>query len=794
MTAHCTHCGEACGADAVEVSGHVFCCAGCRSVYDILQSHDMCTYYDLSSDSGVSQRNARYDADTYAVLDLPEIRDRFVEYRSRSLERLRFEIPSMHCASCVWLLDRLSSFDPGILASEVDFLRKTVRVSIHPNQTSVSGVAKLLSSLGYEPLLHGEGGEAADDAQRRSRLRTMYIRIGVAGFAAGNLMMISAAQYLASEGQIDTTLKLVFDVLSITLGTLVVLYAAAPWFRSAWGVIRRGVINLDVPVALGISALYGRSLYDILSGSGEGYLDAFAGLVLFLLVGKLFQQKAFDAVSFTRTYRSFFPLSVRIERKGASSVVPIDEVQPGDTMAVRNGEVVPCDAVLTSPGAFIDYSFVTGESVPVECAEGDIVHAGGKIVGRSARLTAVKSVSHSYLTSLWEQQHKGRARHSYLQLSDRFGSWFTVTALTIAGVAFLAWLPDWHMGVMVATAVLIIACPCALTLAAPITLGTAVGLLGRRGVYVRNSETMAELDKIQSVAFDKTGTLTHPTYRLELFGEADAIRLRRSIGAITANSTHPISRSLADPHLGEGASHITEVIGQGIEGVAYGLHVAVGTREFIGRHDVSPPDDDATTAAWIVADGRLVGKVLTVPSVQPAVSAMLQRLVSERSIVLVTGDSDRDASLFEPLLETDSMYFRCRPEDKVAILEAERTKRGRILMVGDGLNDAAAMATADASVAVTNGTSTFVPACDVILPSQQLSRLPEILKYASTMTSVIKTSLAFTIVYNVVGLSLAVTGILTPLLTAIMMPVSSLIVVGLSVGGAQYFIRRISWE
>lgn len=794
MRSVCTHCGEACGADAIEAHSHVFCCAGCRSVYEILQAHDMCTYYDLSAGSGVSQRSARYDADTYTVLDLPEIRDRFVEYRSRSIERLRFEIPSMHCASCVWLLDRLSSFDPGIMASEVDFLRKTVRVSIQPDRTSVSDVARLLSSLGYEPLLHGEEGEAADDAQRRARLRTMYVRIGVAGFAAGNLMMISAAQYLAMPGQIDATLKLVFDVLSITLGTLVLVYAAAPWFRSAWGAVARGVINLDVPVALGISVLYGRSLYDLLSASGEGYLDAFAGLVLFLLVGKLFQQKAFDAVSFTRTYRSFFPLSVRIERNGASRVVPIDEVQPGDTMIVRNGEVIPCDAVVMGPGAFVDYAFVTGESVPVECAQGEIVHAGGKVVGRSARLTAVKSVSHSYLTSLWERQNQGRIRRSYLQLSDRFGSWFTAVAVGIAVVAFLAWLPHWHMGIMAATAVLIIACPCALTLAAPITLGTAVGLLGRRGVYVRNSETMTELDNVTSIAFDKTGTLTHATYILEFNQGEDTASVRRAIGAVTAHSTHPISRSVADPQLAEYAADVIERVGQGIEGTAFGRHVAVGSWEVTGGGETTLPPNDPTTAAWISVDDRRVGRVVTVSSLQPEVAQMLSSLSRHRRIMIVTGDSDRDAALFAPFMPHDHMYYRCRPEDKVAVLEAERNGQRRVLMVGDGLNDAAAMAAADASVAVTNGTSTFVPACDVILPAKHLSRLPEILKYASTMTSVIKVSLAFTIVYNMVGVSLAVMGLLTPLITAIMMPISSLIVVGLSVGGAHVFIRRISWE
>ena len=458
----CTHCGEPC-VDGVTVhNDKPFCCTGCSSVYEILQSHNMCDYYGIDPKAGVSQRAPRYGEDAYAVLDDPSVARRFIEFEHGTVQRLRFEIPSMHCASCVWLLDRLDRFDSGIQSSEVDFMRKTVRVSLDTTQTSASRVAMLLSQLGYEPLLHGEGTEASVEHERRLRLRTMYLRIGIAAFSAGNLMMIAAAQYLADEGAIDPTLKLVFDILSVALALPVLFYSAAPWYRSAVGALRHRTVNLDVPVALGISTLFVRSIVDIGMGAGEGYLDSFAGLVLFLLIGRLFQQKAFDAVSFDRTYRSFFPLSVRVDRQGAEAVLPIEQVQPGDILHIRNGEVVPCDSVLTSSAAYVDYAFVTGEAVPVECTEGAMIHAGGKIVGRTATLTAVKDVSQSYLASLWERKGKVTERRSYLNLSDRFGKWFTVFAVATAVAGFLAWLPDWSTGLMVFTAVLIIACPCAL--------------------------------------------------------------------------------------------------------------------------------------------------------------------------------------------------------------------------------------------------------------------------------------------------------------------------------------------
>ncbi len=788
----CAHCGDPCADGAIVVDERSFCCTGCSSVYQILQSHDMCDYYGIDPKAGISQRTPRYGADAYAVLDDPSVMHRFVEFQRDTTIHLRFEIPSMHCASCVWLLDRLDRFDEGVQSSEVDFMRKTVRVVIDTRRTAASNVAMLLSQLGYEPLLHGEGTEAATDHERRLRLRTMYIRIGIAAFAAGNLMMIAAAQYLAVGETIDPTLKRVFDLLSIALAVPVLLYSAAPWYRSAWGALRHRTVNLDVPVALGISTLFVRSVIDIAMGSGEGYLDSFAGLVLFLLVGRLFQQKAFDAVSFDRTYRSFFPLSVRVERQGAEHVVPIDQVSPGDVLHVRNGEVIPCDAVLTSAAAFVDYAFVTGESVPVECSDGALVHAGGRVVGRGARLTAVKNVSQSYLASLWERNGTKTDRRSYMDISDRFGKWFTAFAIAVAVLGLIAWLPDWQMALTVFTAVLIIACPCALTIAAPVTLGTAIGRLSLRGIYVRNAVTLMDLTRITAVVFDKTGTLTEAVHRVQVDHRDLSDEAWQAVQAVAAHSTHPISRSIAGSSVSSNVSDVEEVVGQGIRGTSHGYQVAIGRREFVAPGDNQ--ESDTTVAAWLAVNGQLAGAVRITPTLRSGVRAMIATLRKRLAVVLSTGDSDRDRDVFVDAFGPGQMHFEQRPHEKVATITSAKGTNGRVLMVGDGLNDAAAMAAADASVAVTDGTSTLVPACDVVMPAVELQHLPRLLDYAGIMTSVIKASFIFTVFYNAVGLGLALAGLLSPLITAILMPVSSLIVIGISVFGARFYARRSAWE
>lgn len=788
----CAHCGDPCPDTSIRLEEKVFCCTGCRSVYEILQTHNLCDYYALDERAGVTMRSSRFDPAFYAVLDEPAVLSRFTEYAGDHTVMLRFEVPGMHCASCVWLLDQLHKFDAGILRSDVDFLRKTVRIEIDTERTKPSSVAQLLSSLGYEPLINIEGNEVNVDQQRRSAIRGLYMRIGVAGFAAGNVMMISISRYLAGYGGMTPALETLFSVLSIVLSVPVLVFSASPWYRSAIGALKFRRINLDVPVALGISVLFIRSVTDILTGAGEGFLDSFAGLVLFLLVGRLFQQKAFDAVSFDRTYRSFFPLSVRVERKGVIEVLPIDQVRIGDVLLIRNSEVVPCDSVLLSPLAYVDYAFVTGESLPVEHAEGQIIHAGGKVVGTAARLTATKNVSQSYLASLWERVGTRRPRRTYLDLSDRFGARFTYGAIGIAIAGFLAWLPDLPMAINVLTAVLIIACPCALTIAAPVTLGTAMARLGMRGIYVKEPGTILELTEPAVVAFDKTGTLTEPEHRLVIDPATSAHRFWPLVQALAAHSTHPISRSISGEHAGQEIDHVQEVTGRGITGMVDGHRVAIGSYDLVKTEvQNSGVDLDPAAAAYAAVDGELVGALKVEPRLRDGIDTLVSSLRRIASVRLISGDTDRDRGVFARLFRNDEMLFQQGPDQKVAAIEQAHS--GRVIMVGDGLNDAAAMASADASIAVSDGTSTLVPACDVVMKATELKNLPKLLWYARTMTNVIKTNLIFTVFYNVLGLSLALAGVLTPVITAILMPVSSLIVIGMSVGGARWFARRTVW-
>lgn len=779
----CAHCGDPCGRDVVTDGTRTFCCTGCRSVYEILRRNDLCTYYDLDSNPATSMKGA--STDEYAALDDPAVERLFVEFDAAGTRRLRFEIPSMHCASCVWLLEQLDRLDPGIRRSQVDLLRKLVRVEIDPTQTSTRAVATVLASVGYRPLVRPEGAEGTSPA-----IRAIYLRMGVAGFAAGNVMMFSIARYFAGPGGMSPALESVFDVLSIVLSIPVLFYSASSWWRSAWGAIRRRTVNLDVPVALGIAVLFVRSVSDIIIGQSEGFLDSFTGLVFFLLIGRLFQQKAFDAVSFDRTYRSFFPLSVRLERRGTEEIVAVDAIRVGDTMVVRNGEVIPCDAVMISNVGYVDYSFVTGESIPVECTEGSIIYAGGKVVGGRMRLTATKSVSHGYLASLWDRSGQRTPRTSLMRLADAFGKYFTIGAVGFALVGGLAWLPNVGMSVAVLTSVLIIACPCALTLAAPATLGTAMALLGRRGIFLKNIGVLLDLESVDTVVVDKTGTLTTTRHDVQWQGRGLSDHERDLIASLAAQSTHPISRSIAE---GFGATDrvvhdVSEHVGEGVQGDISGQRVRIGSAAFVGADG-----EQMDVAAWASIDDHVVGAFVLRPRVRPGITDMVRALRARCTVWLLSGDGERDRRIFGQIFDDMCMRFGASPFDKVKHLQALRSRGGHVLMIGDGLNDAGAMAEADVAIAVTDETATLVPACDVIMHADRLPDVPILLQYARRMKHLIWWSLVFSMVYNLIGLWLAIAGMLSPVIVAVMMPVSSLIVIGVSVLGARWFGRRSVW-
>jgi P-type Cu+ transporter len=798
----CRHCGDPCAAaDAIVTTDGAFCCRGCETVFSILTAHELEAFYACDVPPGLSRKDAgARDRGRFAALEDPAVAARLIVFDDGTRARASFQVPAIHCASCVWLLERLWKLDPGVVRTEVDLLRRTVVVDYTPAATSLRHIAERLADLGYEPAITIEDAAAAPPAARRR----LYLQLGVAGFAFGNMMLFSIPRY-ANGAPLTPGFQRLFDALNLLFALPVLLFSASDFFRSAWNTLRTRTMALDVPIAIGLVALFGRSVADIALRRGEGFLDSFAGLVFFLLTARLFQQKMFERIAFDRTYRSFLPLTVRAERDGVLTPIPLEQVQAGDCITVRGHEIVPADAVLLDTPGAVDYAFTTGESTPVAVAAGDVVRAGGRAAGATMRLRVLREVSHSDLARLWQNPVFARPKRRWLaNVNATFGAWFTVGAIVLALAGALAWWPDAAAAASVATAVLIVACPCALTMSAPITLGTAAALLGRHGLYLKDPAVALDLSRIDTVAFDKTGTLTSAAVEpaIEMHGiGASAWPLVRALASVSA---HPTSRAIAAAEWRAAANAaapetaadyrtaratgVLEVAGRGVSGTVGTAWVAIGSAAFIESKTGTKPEGPAD-ATFVVAAGQH-GWVRVTTAARPGVEEAARTLSRAHDVFLISGDHQGERSRWERLFGA-RMRFRQSPDDKLSFVRAARDAGRRILMIGDGLNDAGALAAADVGLAVSDETACMAPACDAVIDGRQLPELPRFLRFARRARQVVVLCFLVSIAYNAAGLTLALRGALTPLAAAILMPVSSLTIVGLSAGAMRWSARRM---
>lgn len=501
----CFHCGEDFENVNILLQEKSFCCEGCKMVYEILNKKDLCQYYDLDQNAGVSLKGKKNPK--FAWLDDEVIQSQLIDYQEDTLTKVRFFLPSIHCASCIWLLENLFKFNEGILDSKVNFLKKEIYLTFDHSKVSLRQLAELLASIGYFPKINlGD----LDNSKLTIVDKKLIYQLGVAGFAFGNIMLLSFPEYLGLNEINAIGFQKWFGSFNILLILPVVFFSGKEYLQSAWQSLRHRNLNIDVPISIGILTLFLRSVFEIISGVGAGYLDALAGLVFFLLIGKWFQQITFNHLSFERDYKSYFPVAALLQN---GEITPIQNLKAGDIIIIKNKELIPADGILMQGEGSIDYSFVTGESEPVQKINGDKLFAGGKQIGTTLEIQITKTVSQSYLTQLWNDavfsKEKENTQNQTQFLADKIGKYFTYVILTIAFLTLIYWLPiDMGKAVNAFTSVLIIACPCAVALSIPFTFGNAIRILGRNGFYLKNTKIIEQFQSVTSVVFDKTGTLT----------------------------------------------------------------------------------------------------------------------------------------------------------------------------------------------------------------------------------------------------------------------------------------------
>ncbi len=773
-TVTCYHCGDPCVDEVREHAGHDFCCQGCEVVYDLLNESGMCEYYALERQPGVKQRST-LDEPRTELFDLEEVRKDLVEFSEDGITRVRFHVPQMHCSSCIWLLENLDRIDRAILRSRVSFTDKELVVNFREEQLALGGLVKLLRRIGYGPQLTGS---SAGRKEKAPVPHMVYVRLGVAGFIFGNTMLFSFPEYLGSSGD-EAGLRTGFQWLTVLFSFPVVFFLSTEFFRSAWAGLRSRMVNIDQPIALGIVALWTRSLWDVITGIGPGYFDSLAGLLFFLLIGRWYQAYTYRALRFDRALEDFLPLVVLRITASGEEPAKVADLRPGDRIVVRDQELVPVDAVLKAGDARIDNSFITGEPMPVRRNVGDVVRAGGRQRGAAIELEVTRSFADSRLKQLWSEQATSHARPLMPKMIDGVARRFTIAVLLISAGAALYWLGHDPTQVWpVVTAVLIVACPCALALSMPFAYGHTIRLMGKRGLFLRDAEVVERMAHIDAVVFDKTGTLTaREAYEVRWHGQALNGEEQRWVRSLARNSTHPLSAALVHELKGPTipAVKVEEEAGSGVKGMIGAHTVRIGSATFCGAAEQVRVAGEAHV--HITIDGLHRGWFAIHKRTRSGILRAVEQLDKRMRLALLTGDATADAA-FTHAFANGEVRTRCSPADKSAFVREQQDAGQRVLMVGDGLNDAVALAQSDVSMTVTETSAALTPASDAILEADALKDLPHFMLLARRARRIVVGSLFISLCYNVTGVSFAVSGHLTPLIAAILMPLSSVTVVG----------------
>lgn len=741
----------------------------------MLWANGMESFYSYAEKSGKPVESGG----EYAFLDNEEIAKDVLDFSDGGIGVVRLFLPAIHCSACLWLLERLHKIHPGVISVRVEFAKRMAHIRFRESELSLRELAELLEKVGYPPHIRLQD---AEDEVKSSKDRRLIYQFGLAAFAFGNIMLMALPEYLYPEDESLMQYSTFFRWLSVALILPVLFYSAADYFKNAWSGVQIRRINIDQPIAIGILALFAQSMFEILSGTGSGYLDSLGGLIFFLLMGKLFQRKTYESLSFERDYKSYFPLGITVvQADGTHKITPVHQLEEGQVIYVRHEEIIPVDGTILSGDPLIDNAFVTGESTPVQKVIGDSVFAGGKQCGGAIEVRVDRAMDQSYLTQLWNNhEFAGNSANRFHTLTDRIAAYFVGVVIFLAVGAFAYWTVEdnWTSALHVFTAVLIVACPCALALAAPFANGHAMRAMGRAGLYLKRAEVVEALADVNQIIWDKTGTLTSVasssvTWSGVELKDGD----KKALAGLLAASRHPLSTRIASWLQSEKAPFdaFEEHAGSGVSGTSGGHQWRIGSTEWIGGEGNRLPNK---SRVWIEKDDEKLGYFELEHAWREGVEEVVSALRVQAHQTVVTGDDDGERAILERLFGQEvELRFRQKPADKHAAVSAYQEQGKRVAMLGDGLNDAGALNQAEVGISIAEDINNFTPASDAILHAASFADLPKLFALARYTRRVVYWSFGVSFAYNIVGLSFALAGMLSPLVSAILMPVSSISVV-----------------
>mgnify|MGYP003640252168 CR=1 FL=1 len=685
-------------------------------------------------------------------------------------------VANMHCGGCVRSIERALGETDGVLEARANLTTKRVRVRFDEGVVDLTGLVRSLANAGFEAARF-DGGLAAVDDDQRFLLRCL----SVAGFAAANIMLLSVAVWAGLAQDMEAETRDLFHWLAAAIALPTVAYSGRPFFRSAWTAVKVWRVNMDVPISLAVLLATGMSLWQTAVGADEAYFDAAVSLLFFLLIGRFLDArvrgKAREAAGNLLALAAS-EATVIDPLTGAHRRVTAGEVRVGDRLLVATGEKVPADGHIRSNATALDTTIITGETLPSAAAIGDAVYAGSVNLGPAIEIDVIAMADDSLLADigrLMETAQQGRDR--FVHLADRAAKIYAPLVHTLGALTFAGWMiagVGVEQALITAVAVLIITCPCALGLAVPAVQVVAAGRLMRRGILVKSGAALERFAEVDRVVFDKTGTLTlgQPAVQSAETIADDDLRLAASLASV---SRHPLSQAIvraAAARLGPIllAADIEEMPGAGIRSGDTRLGSAAWCR-------LDAVDGPVQTTVWLTRPNRNPVAFRFADRLRPDAANVVAELQRQGlSVALLSGDAQGPVAAVAAELGIADARAGLKPNEKIACLEAWQRQGERILMVGDGLNDAPALAAANASMSPASAADISQTAADMIFQSESLAAVVEALRVSRASRRRVLENFSLAAFYNVISIPLAMAGFVTPLLAAIAMSSSSIFV------------------
>ncbi|GIV58337.1 MAG: copper-translocating P-type ATPase [Rhodothermaceae bacterium] len=802
----CAHCGLPVGPHPVG-DGPYFCCNGCALVYETLQAAGYGeTFYRLKAVGGTAPATpaaTEIDPLVRSEFDSEAFLAKHTRTEDDGTRSADLFLDGVHCAACVWLVERLPYSVDGVVSARLDLPRARLSVRWDPARTRLSAVADWLARVGYAP----HPARAAGASGRTEAERRLLVKMGVCWALAGNVMLLAFTLYVGLDRSLEVGLAAAARWLSLALALPAVLYGGSEFFRRAWASVRHAVqtrslrhLHMDTPIALGILVGFMHSTWATVTGQGEVWFDSITVLIAALLTARWLQLRsrrlAGDA---TERLLALLPSMVRRVRPedGTEEIVPAEAVRPGDVVAVPPGEVIPVDGVVADGRSTVNNAVLTGESRPEDVAAGAAVTAGATNLTAPLRVTVQAAGDATRVGRLlaWVRDAEAH-RAPVVLLADRLGGFFVLTVLALAALTAGLWL--WLAPAMAArhvVALLVITCPCALGMATPLAMAVASGKAARAGIFVKSEAALERLPRVDAVVLDKTGTLTEGRLTLTAFeGDARALDLA---AALETQSNHPLAAALLEARRRPGfdpqalpLDDVEAVAGSGIRGRVDGHAVVVGRPDWVAAQAgpcpaalvraLSTAAGAGHTPVAVAVDGVMAAALAFGDRLRDDSRAVLDALRAEgRTVYLLSGDHPKVVQAVADALALPPGHAHggVGPEDKQAFVERLRQAGHTVAMVGDGVNDAAALQAADVGIAVHGGSTASLVAADVFMTCGGLQPVADLFAGAARVMGVIRRNLGISLVYNLAGAAAAMAGLVNPLVAAVAMPASSLVVV-----------------